>query len=145
MGCSPPPYVASPKVDPRLDLRGDTMHIRNRCRRAVGICSRKMGLFWPTRGSGDPGGRATQGVGRPRGSAEPKWHSPGPAFLWTTNRWALVLNRQQPIDLQVGRPGPWAPPPHPSHVSPPHRSPRSVLGGLATEGRRAARSSLLYI
>ena len=74
MGCSPPPYVASPKVDPQLDLRGGTMHVQNRCRRAVGICSRKMGLIWPT-----------------RGSAEPKWRSPGPAFLWTTDRWALVL------------------------------------------------------
>ena len=51
----------------------------------------------------------------------------------------------RPTDLQVGRPGPWAPPPHPSHVSPPHRSPRSVLGGLATEGCSAARGSLLYI
>ena len=57
MGYSSPPYVAFPKVDPRLDLRGGTMHIRNRCRGVVGICSRKMGLFWPTRGSGDPGGR----------------------------------------------------------------------------------------
>jgi len=74
MGCSPPPYVASPKVDPQLDLRGGTMHVRNRCRGAVGICSRRMGLFWPT-----------------RGSAEPKWRSPGPAFLRTTDRWALVL------------------------------------------------------
>ena len=34
---------------------------------------------------------AHQGVGQPRGSAEPKWHSPGPAFLWTADRWALVL------------------------------------------------------
>jgi len=56
MGCSPPPYVASPKVDLRLDLRGGTMHVRNRCRGVVGICSRKMGLIWPTRGSGDLGG-----------------------------------------------------------------------------------------
>ena len=74
MGCSPPPYVASPKVDPQLDLRGGTMHVRNRCTGAVGICSRRMGLFWPT-----------------RGSAEPKWRSPRPAFLRTTDRWALVL------------------------------------------------------
>ena len=73
MGCTSPPYVASPKVDPQLDLRGGTMHIRNRCRGAVGICSRKMGLIWLTRGSGDP-----------------KWHSPGPAILWTADRWALV-------------------------------------------------------
>ena len=25
------------------------------------------------------------------GSAKPKWHSPGPTFLWTADRWALVL------------------------------------------------------
>ena len=74
MGCSPPPYVASPKVDPWLDLRGGTTHVRNRYRGAVGICSRKVGLIWPT-----------------RGSAEPKWHSPGSAFLWSADRWALVL------------------------------------------------------
>ena len=40
----------------------------------MGNCWRKMGLIWPT-----------------RGSADPKWHSPGPAFLWTANRWALDL------------------------------------------------------
>ena len=74
MGGSPPPYVASPKVDPRFDLRGGTMHVQNRCWGAVGICSRKMGLIWPTRGSGDP-----------------KWHSPGPVILWIADRWALVL------------------------------------------------------
>ena len=34
---------------------------------------------------------ADQGVGRPRGSAEHNWRYPGPAFLWTTDRWALVL------------------------------------------------------
>ena len=34
---------------------------------------------------GPLGGQATQG------SAEPKWRSPGPAFLWSANRWALVL------------------------------------------------------
>ena len=55
MGCSLARYVASPKVDPQLDLRGGTMHIRNRCRGAVGDCWRKMGLIWPTRGSDDPG------------------------------------------------------------------------------------------
>ena len=74
MGCSPPPYVASPKVDPRLDSRGGTMHIRDRCRGAVGDCWRKVGLIWPT-----------------RGSAKPKWRSPRPAFLWSADRWALVL------------------------------------------------------
>ena len=55
MGCSAPPYVASPKVDPWLDSRGDTMHVLDRCRGAVGDCWRKMGLIWPTRGSDDPG------------------------------------------------------------------------------------------
>ena len=74
MGGSPPPYVASPRVELRLDSRGGTMHVRKRCRGAVRTCSRKMGLIWPTRGSG-----------------EPKWRSPGLAFLWTTDRWALVL------------------------------------------------------
>ena len=74
MGGSPPPYVASPRVELRLDSRGGTMHVRKRCRGAVRTCSRKMGLIWPT-----------------RGSAEPKWRSPGPAFLWTTDRWVLVL------------------------------------------------------
>ena len=57
MGGSPPSYVASPRVEPRLDSRGGTMHVRKRCRGAVRTCSRKMGLFWPTSGSGDPGGR----------------------------------------------------------------------------------------
>ena len=74
MGGSPPPYVASPRVEPRLDSRGGTMHVRKRCRGAVRTYSRKMGLIWPT-----------------RGSAEPKWRFPGPAFFWTTDRWALVL------------------------------------------------------
>ena len=59
MGGSPPPYVASPKVDPRLDSRGGTMHVRDKCRGAVGDCWRKMGLIWPTRGSDDPRGRAS--------------------------------------------------------------------------------------
>ena len=53
-GGSPPPYVASPKVDPWLDSRGGTMHARDRCRGAVGDYSRKMGLIWPTRGSAEP-------------------------------------------------------------------------------------------
>jgi len=57
MGCSSRPYVGSPKVDMRLDSRGDTMHVRDRCRGVVGDCWRKMGLIWPTRGSDDPGGR----------------------------------------------------------------------------------------
>ena len=74
MGGSPPPYVVSPKVDPRLDSRGGTIHVRDSCRGAVGDCWRKIGLIWPT-----------------RGSAEPKWCSPGPAFPWSTDRWALVL------------------------------------------------------
>ena len=40
MGYAPPPYVASPKVDPQLDLRGGTMHVRDRCRGAVPpLCS----------------------------------------------------------------------------------------------------------
>ena len=59
MGCSPPPYVASPKVDPQLDSRGGTMHVRDRCRGTVGDCWRKMGLIWSTRGSDDPGGRSS--------------------------------------------------------------------------------------
>ena len=57
MGGSSPPYVSSPKVDPQLDSRGGTMHARDRCRGGVGDCWRKMGLIWPTRGSGDPGGQ----------------------------------------------------------------------------------------
>ena len=76
MGCSSPPYVASPKVDPRLDSRGGTMHVRDRCRGAVGDCWRKLGPHEPNKGSGDPGG----------------WPSPnGTPFLWTADRWALVL------------------------------------------------------
>ena len=59
--------------------------------------------------------------------------------------WGRLEPRASRPTYQVGRPDPWAPPPHPSHVSPPHRSPRSVLEGLSTEGRRAARGSLLYI
>ena len=31
------------------------------------------------------------GVGRPIGSAEPKWGSLWPVFFWITDRWALVL------------------------------------------------------
>ena len=54
---SPPPYVASPKVDPWLDSRGGTMHAWDRCRGAVGDCWRKLGPNDPIKGSGDPGGR----------------------------------------------------------------------------------------
>ena len=56
-GGSPPPYVASPKVDPWLDSRGGTMHARDRCRGAVGDCLRKLGPNEPNKGSDDPGGR----------------------------------------------------------------------------------------
>ena len=31
------------------------------------------------------------GFGRPWGSADPKWHPLRNSFLWTTDRWALVL------------------------------------------------------
>ena len=53
-GGSPPPYIASPRVDPRLDLRGGTMHVRDGCRGAVGDCSRKLGLNKPNKGSAEP-------------------------------------------------------------------------------------------
>ena len=53
-GGSPPPFVAYPKVDPRLDSRGGTMHVQNRCRGAVGDCRRKLGLFRPSGGVGRP-------------------------------------------------------------------------------------------
>ena len=46
--------IASPRVDPRLDSRGGIMHIRNRCRGAVGDCRRKLGLIGPNRGSATP-------------------------------------------------------------------------------------------
>ena len=54
MVCSPPPYVVSPKVDPRLDLRGGTMHVRNGCSGVVGDCWRKLGLIRPNKGSAGP-------------------------------------------------------------------------------------------
>ena len=54
MGGSPPPYIAPPRVNPRLDLRGGTMHVRDRCRGAVGDCRRKLGLIGPNKGSADP-------------------------------------------------------------------------------------------
>ena len=55
-----------------------------------------VGEPWETAGErwalfGPLGGRPTPWVGRPPGSADPKWHSPGPAFLWAADRWALVL------------------------------------------------------
>ena len=31
------------------------------------------------------------GFGRPQGSADPWWHSPGSSFLWLAGRWALTL------------------------------------------------------
>ena len=54
MGGSPPTYIASPRVDPRLDLQGGTMHIRDGCRGAVGDCWRKLGLNRPNKGSAEP-------------------------------------------------------------------------------------------
>ena len=54
MGGSPPPYIASPRVDPRLDMRGGTMHIPNGCSGAVGDCWRKLGLIGPNKGSAEP-------------------------------------------------------------------------------------------
>ena len=53
MGGSPPPYVASPKVDPQLDSRGGTIHVRDRCRGAVVDCWRNLGPIEPSKGSGD--------------------------------------------------------------------------------------------
>ena len=50
------------------------MHVLSRCREAMEDCSRKLGCFWPSGGSG-----------------EPKWRSLGPVFIWITDRWALVL------------------------------------------------------
>ena len=43
-----------------------------------------MGLIGPSRGSGDPGGRPTPN---------------GPSFLWTTDRWALVLLLCVPLEF----------------------------------------------
>ena len=54
MGGSPPPYIASPGVDPWLYLRGGIMHVRDGCRGAVGDCWRKLGLIGPNKGSADP-------------------------------------------------------------------------------------------
>ena len=52
------------------------MHVRDRCREAVGDCWRKLGPIEPTRGPG-----------RPRAQMALPW----PAFLWLTDRWALIL------------------------------------------------------
>ena len=53
-GGSPPPYIASPRVDPRLAVRGGTMHVQNKCRRAVGDCWRKLSLIGPNKGLAEP-------------------------------------------------------------------------------------------
>ena len=54
VGGSPPPSISSPRVDLRLDSRGGTMHVRNRCREAVGDCWRKLGRIGTNRGSATP-------------------------------------------------------------------------------------------
>jgi len=59
VGGSPPPYVASPRVDPRLDSRGGNMHVRNRCRGAMRVSWRKLGLIGPRRSFGPIFGRRT--------------------------------------------------------------------------------------
>ena len=84
------------------------MHVRNRCREAVGICSRKMGLFWPTRWSSDPGGRPSPN-GAPLGLPSSGQLIGGPLVLIlgciflvvpiSSSLWALLVSEIQVQDI----------------------------------------------